>query len=185
MRWLASAALLLGLTSPASADRFTFGISLGHSEGGDSGAARDSARGVFGELRVHRRASFQLELARLSGDDYQPDVRRYAGSLLVDLGGPRRVQPYLLAGLGDEHLTDESWIPNHFHTREIGVGARVRLGGGLVLAGDVRRGERGSAEPNPVILDDVAGATRPLIGPLRGYDWQGYTALRISLGVAF
>jgi hypothetical protein len=156
--------VVLAASTPARAERFSIGASLGRGEG-EGGTDRVDARSVFARLQLSQRISFEAELGgvELTEDAYYtldicPDLASCErgdpvvatghvarGAIRIDLAsGKGRLRPHLLVGGGVERWNRDffSAATYVYSRRELGGGVDLRLTDGLFLGGDYRIGER-------------------------------------------
>lgn len=192
--------LVAGARSPAHADRFAIGASVGagQGEGGSSSTFGDAtdrttSRGVFGRLRLFAGLSIEAEVGRAElerdggrnedgGGPLVPSSGK-SGTLTAryDLLGSGSLRPHLLAGVGIENWRSE-YIEWSYSRREVGGGIDVVVGGGLRIGIDVRVGKRELVDTR--FVDDQEVILIFPGDPLGG-DHADYVAGRLTLGAGF
>jgi len=186
--------LVAGSVSPARADRFAIGASVGASRGGGGTSYLDSmtSRGVFARLRLFGRLSVEAELGQV--DLAQPDTTLDYGagtfdahhaklgtaSLRYDLAPHGSVLPHVLAGLGVENWTND-YIEWDYSKRELGLGVDVVITDGLRLGLDLRAGKRELIGTRQTQNSSIL-VYMPAPFPEQA---SSYTSARVTLGATF
>jgi hypothetical protein len=182
MSRLAVMAAVLGISSPALADRLAIGASIGKSggkTGGDTGE-EISTRGVFARVMLGERASIFGELGGATLEDLIDSTwtaRRGVVGARLDLSRDRWT-PYVLLGIGAERWRGGGWDAGtitDYSIRELGGGIDLALDRTVSIGLDLRFGERTLEQSR--FEGDVVIAILPPSPPI-GTD---YTALRLTL----
>jgi hypothetical protein len=196
--------LTAGPTSPAHAERFSIGASVGSSKG-EGGTDPMSTRGVFARLEVSRRLSIEagvgaIQVAHSSNEpvtgsictpercddgstypSFSADRAKTASAALrLDLTERGTVVPHVLIGAGVESWKSDytEWV---YSRREVGAGLDVQITGGLRIGGDIRIGSRELAGQRQ--LDDLV--IQVYIPPPLPEEPTSYVATRVTLSAGF
>lgn len=150
---------IAGLESPARADRFAIGASIGSSKD-EGGTPSLPTRGVLARIKLSGKLSLEGTLdgaksSEYAQRNYKPSKGlRAMAAARYDLG-TGALAPYLVAAVGAERWTTD-WMEFGYWRREVGVGLDVRISDGLHLGADIRTGVRefiGKRQTENVAID--------------------------------
>ncbi len=165
---------ILLVASPAAANPFEIGASLGVSED-QSYQATSHSLGVFARAGLAPMLSAQLELAKLDNDAMGTTVHTGTGLLILDLGSGT-LAPIAFAGVGLDSTSDSNADRRFAHV-ELGAGLEYRALAGLTVGADIRIGTR-------KLIDDQESGIETYYEPLTLSEGQ-YRSAHITVGARF